>query len=295
MAHEIGRPGRDRMTGCGPVAAVCLPTVAGPVAHGTRAVVPNATFVERLTVTDDIAIFRLRPDDPVSGTRPGQYMSVGLWLDGQLVQRPYSSASRRSDAELEFLVRRVAGGRLTPWLWRIAPGARVLVGRPKGLFTLDAADPRHHLLVGTGTGLAPLAAMLDELLMRPAVRVTLVHGVAHADELAYRDRLTRLAAGRRGIAYVPVVSRPGTSRSEGWAGPTGHVDDVVRRLAARRPTSPSEATVPGQAIVPGEAVAYLCGNPAVIAGMRRALAEIGLHREAVRAEEYWPADREPGD
>ena len=51
-------------------------------------------------------------------------------------------------------------GPLTPRLWELRRGARIRLGPPKGLFTADATDPRRLLLVGTGTGIAPLLSIL---------------------------------------------------------------------------------------------------------------------------------------
>jgi ferredoxin-NADP reductase len=151
---------------------------------------PNATIVERDDLTEDIARFTVRPDDEVPPFRPGQYLALGLRIDDRLVQRPYSTASRAtSDETLEFLIRRVPGGALTPRLWAAPGGGRVRLGRPKGLFTLLPDDSRTQLFVATGTGLAPFMAMLDELLARPVPpRVGIVHGVARATELGYRGR-----------------------------------------------------------------------------------------------------------
>jgi ferredoxin--NADP+ reductase len=237
---------------------------------------PNATLVARVDLTPEVAIFRIRPDSPVRFS-PGQYLSVGLVVGDALVRRPYSTASHPDDRELEFLVRHVATGSLTPHLWRVAVGSRVHLGPPKGLFTLAEDDRRLHLLVATGTGLAPLVSMIRGLADRAQPpRVVLVHGVARPAELAYRDRLEVLAAGRSRISYVPVVSRPADPASRGWGGETGHVDEVVRRLV-------------GSGVVGATGtLAYLCGNPAVVGTMQATLTELGFPPDAIRAEEYWP-------
>jgi len=149
----------------------------------------NATVVGRTDLTDAVMVLRVRPDEALPFAA-GQYVSLGMMLDGRLVQRPYSPASSPAQRELELLVRHVRGGELTPHLWRLANGDRVRLGRAKGLFRLEDDDERQHLFVATGTGVAPMIAMIGELLQRPSQpKITLLHGVGHQRELAFADRI----------------------------------------------------------------------------------------------------------
>jgi ferredoxin--NADP+ reductase len=236
---------------------------------------PNAIIVGREDLTPAIARFVIRPNDGPLPFRAGQYFAVGLEAGGRLVQRPYSTASASGSRDLEFLVRLVEGGRFSPLLWRLEPGDRVRIGRPKGIFTLIDGDPRTHLFVATGTGIAPFVSMLHALRMRslPA-RSIIVHGVARVAELAYRARLTGQES--TGLAYLPVVSRPADPSNDGWTGLTGRVDGVIEDLVVRG------------VLASGDTVAYLCGNPAMVRSMSHLLGASGLAEEAIRSEQYWP-------
>jgi ferredoxin--NADP+ reductase len=236
--------------------------------------VPNATLVAREDLTPAVARFVVRPDEGPLPFRPGQYLALGLDVGERLLHRPYSTASPVGSRDLEFLVRLVVGGELTPRLWRLGVGDRLRVGRPKGIFTLIDGDPRTHLFVATGTGIAPFISMLNALRSRPEPpRAIVLHGVAHVGELAYRKRLIDQAANSP--VYVPVVSRPGTSGNEGWTGATGHVDEVLGELLRDR------------VVEADAAVAYLCGNPGMLAAASRVLADAGLAADAMRSEQYW--------
>lgn len=271
------------------------PTVVGraapPVGSPTRpGLVPNATLSGRLDLTATVARFVVRPDDGVGPFEPGQYFALGLTVDDRPLLRPYSTASAPdSQTELEFLVRLVPDGMFTPRLWALRVGDRLRIGPAKGLFTLRAGDPRAHLFVATGTGLAPVVSMVDSLVRsdskwphglggRASVspRVVVVHGVSRVDELAYRERLERLEAGGFGVRYEPVVSRPTDPANAGWAGRIG-------RLAAQL-----EDVCAGHRLDPGSSVAYLCGNPEMIASAEGTLARRGFAPEAIVSEQYWP-------
>jgi ferredoxin--NADP+ reductase len=235
---------------------------------------PNATIVARHDLTPAVARFTIRPDEGPTAFRPGQYLAVGMDIEGRFVQRPYSSASPAGSRDHEFLVRHVASGAFTPHLWRLAIGDRVRLGRPKGIFTLIDDDPRTHLFMATGTGLAPFMSMLEAIGSRPLPpRSIVLHGVAHVGELAYRDRLEGRASD--GLAYVPVVSRPGAPGNEGWTGHTGHIGEALHDLFVRG------------IVQPAGTVAYLCGNPAMVISATRVLADAGFPAQAIRSEQYW--------
>jgi ferredoxin--NADP+ reductase len=243
---------------------------------------PNATITEREDVSPSVARFRIRPDDGVPAFEPGQYLALGLEAQGRPLQRPYSTASARGETDaLEFLVRLVPDGALTPRLWPLRAGDRVRLGRPKGLFTADAADPRRPVYVATGTGIAPLLSMLETRLREtddgPAARRPLViHGVARSPDLAWRTRFEALAARGR-IAYVPAVTRPADPANAGWTGVTGRVDALLPSILAETGSDP------------GATVAFICGNPGMTDAAAAALRAFGMPDEAVRSEAYWVA------
>ncbi len=249
---------------------------------------PNATLVARSDLTPTIARFVVRPDGGISSFQPGQYFALGLTVDGRPVQRPYSTASTPGvGRSLEFLVRRVAGGTFTPHLWGLVAGDRLWIGRPKGLFTLRPDDPRTHLFVATGTGLAPFVSMLETLIARPngraadraglaSPRAVVIHGVSHVAELAYRDRLERLTRDDSAVRYSPVVSRPAHLDNAGWTGLTGRLVPRLEEMCA------------ANAVDPASTIAYLCGNPEMIASAERALVAAGFAPDAIVSEHYWP-------
>ena len=263
-----------------------LPRTGAPMPR--QALPANASLVERHDLTADLAIFHIRPDAGPLRFQPGQYVSVGLPCDGPLL-RPYSVASPDDGREIiELLIRRASDGALTTRLWALRRGDRLFVGPARGLFTLLAHDPRRHLLVAAGTGLAPLMAMLASLAERPdAQPTTLLHGVSRAPELAYRERLSGWAA-QGWLDYRPSVSRPESPDSAGWTGRIGRIDGQLEQLLAEWTTRPG--WVP--AADPDGVVAYLCGNDGMVLAARRCLAAAGFPATAIHAESFTPPRRQ---
>lgn len=259
------------------------PLLSPPVVRVPIATTPNATLADRIDLTPSIARFRIRPDDGVPAFEPGQYLALGLPVEGRLLQRPYSTASpRRARDEVEFLIRRVPTGAFTPLLWDLPVGARLRLGRPKGLFTMKPDDQREHLFVATGTGLAPFVSMLETLLAgsgsgeRPP-RAVVVHGVPFVGELAYREQLEQWASDGHRVVYAPAISRPNHPGNAGWSGAAGRVDTILDSLCEEH------------ALDPLGTVAYLCGNPEMIAAGERILAARGFPPDGIVSEHYWPS------
>ena len=249
-----------------------------PSVVGGRALpLANATLAAREDVTATLAVLVLALDTPLGMFKPGQYVSLGVEHAGELVQRPYSIVSLdRTGTRVELFIRRLPDGKLSNLLWALPAGSLVRVGQARGLFTLDASDGRPRLLIGTGTGLAPLLAMLaDAAGRRDATPNVLIHGVSYYAELAYGERIASWMARGVPIDYRPSVSRPHEQRNSGWNGPVGRAETQVERLLLENPALTSSP-------------AYLCGNPDMIEACRRVLVAAGVAPADIRAEQFHP-------
>jgi ferredoxin-NADP reductase len=239
---------------------IVLPPLPARAPSAIRPAGHNGTLVARVDLSERVASFVIEPDTSAPAFRPGQYVSLGLRDGDRILQRPYSIVSPPGDrGPLEFFIRRVVGGALTSRLWAAPLGTRVHVGPPKGLFRIDAADPRDQLLVAAGTGLAPFLSILGDGCRQPSAhRVLLLHGASYAAELGFGDRITHWQTAGLGLEYLPSVSRPGDGAgARAWRGRVGRVESTLAAVVAERALSPRET------------VAYLCGSPGMIEAWRR--------------------------
>jgi ferredoxin-NADP reductase len=259
-----------------------------PIADGPRGtrrapdLADNAVLAARELLSPTVARLLVRPDAGVGPFVAGQYLALGVRIDDHIVQRPYSTASDPTSADVhEFLVRRVPDGTLTPRLWTLPVGARVRLGPPKGTFTLVDGDQRPHLFVATGTGIAPFLGMLRTLARRPIPPLAiLLHGAARVEDLVCGDEIAGLAAGGMPITYLPTISRPEDPANRGWGGRTGRAESVLASIL-------QSAELP-----PGGLSAYLCGNPGMVAAAEMALLAQGIPPDDIHAERYWTASGE---
>ncbi len=155
----------------------------------------RVTEVEHYTDT----LFRFRTARPQSlRFRPGEFVMIGLKLDGRPLLRAYSIASASWDDTLEFYSIKVKGGALTSRLRHIRAGDRVLVGRkPTGTLVVDALKPGRRLyMLSTGTGAAPFASLIREPdIYARFEEVVFTHTCRYAAELAYSEQLVSAVQG----------------------------------------------------------------------------------------------------
>ena len=120
----------------------------------------------------------------------GQFVMIGLEVDGRPLARAYSVASPNYDEYLEFLSIKVQDGPLTSRLQHIKVGDELLVSRkPTGTLVIHDLKPAKNLyLFSTGTGLAPYMSLIQDIEVYDRFeKVILVHGVRKVDDLAYKD------------------------------------------------------------------------------------------------------------
>jgi ferredoxin--NADP+ reductase len=155
----------------------------------------GAFNVERVTWlrhwTPDL--FSLRTTrDPSFRFASGQFVMLGLEVEGKPLLRAYSIASAYYADELEFYSIKVKDGPLTSRLMNIAEGDEVLVGRkPTGTLVLDGLRPGRNLyLLGTGTGLAPFLSLVrDPEVYERFDKVIVTHTAREVGDLNYREFL----------------------------------------------------------------------------------------------------------
>lgn len=229
----------------------CLLVPEGPlaVAPARDADLYGRATIERVEpLAPAIARIVLRPATALY-YHAGQFINLRR-PDG--LTRAYSLASvPRLDPLLELHVRRMPRGAMSGWLCDEArPGDAVDIQGPNGAcFYLPGRPDRPLLLIGTGTGLAPLVGVVrDALADGHRGPVALYHGSRDAAGLYLRDVMTDLAARHANLRYVPCLSGPdaGSARA-------GRADDAA--LA-------DHAKLDGYGV-------YVCGVPAMVAAARR--------------------------
>lgn len=188
---------------------------------------------------------------PLSYTTPGQYVLLSTETS-----RPgyFSIASSPGEPTLEFLIRYEPNKEKTGPLAKLSAGDTVLVSEAAGPgYPLLEQEGRNLLLIATGTGIAPLRALLHVLVPHRERfgRITLLHGAVDEASLAFRDELDEWSA--MGVDVHLCLSRP----TAAWPHERGHVHDALPHLIH----DPENLSV------------FLCGHPGMIEKVTRCLVD----------------------
>lgn len=138
----------------------------------------------------------------------GEFVTIGLRVEGKLIARAYSIVSTNTLNHLEFLSIYVPDGPLTSRLVHVREGDSVWINnKTTGSLTLKYVQPGRHLyLLATGTGVSPFVCLIrDQTTYDTFQTVVLVHTVRTVRELAYKEEIETLSGKR--LRYVPTVTR----------------------------------------------------------------------------------------
>ncbi|MCO7570830.1 ferredoxin--NADP reductase [Pseudomonas chlororaphis] len=131
--------------------------------------------------------------DPGLRFKTGQFVMIGLEVDGKPLMRAYSVVSAHYEDHLEFYSIKVSDGPLTSRLQHLQVGDQLLISRkPTGSLIMDNLKPGKNLyLLSTGTGLAPFMSVVrDPEFYEAFDKIILTHGVRWKSELGYFDHIT---------------------------------------------------------------------------------------------------------
>src|SRR5215212_7339873 len=148
--------------------------------------------------TRDAATIVIRPGRSWRPHTPGQYIRIGIDVDGVRQWRAYSLTSdlTRTDGCISVTVKAIPGGKVSNHLvHRTKPGTIVQLDQAAGEFCLPAERPEKALFITAGSGITPVMGMLRN---HPELTdVVLVHSAPTADDVVFAADLRDLAAESR--------------------------------------------------------------------------------------------------
>jgi ferredoxin-NADP reductase len=217
------------------------------------------------------------------GHRAGQHVDVRLTAeDGYQTERSYSIASAPEDRRLSLTVERLEEGEVSPYLTEeLRPGDQLEIRGPiGGYFVWDISIGGPLVLVGGGSGIVPLMAMLRhrEIALRGRDRATcrqvparLIYSSRRWDDIIYRDELMRLGENDNTLEVVHTLTR---EQPDGWNGFRRRID---RKMLAEVVWPPGE-----------NPRIFICGPTSLVESAATTLVELGHQPTLVKTERFGP-------
>jgi len=194
----------------------------------------RARIVRRVDESDDTLSLWLKPNGRWKGHRAGQYVVVGVEIDGVMRRRVFSLSSSAGYGGigtrlLRVSLKRQPGNGVTQWLHANArAGMLIELSAPEGNFVLPNPVPHSLLMIAGGSGITPLMAMLQQLADdRFGGSIVLLQLCRHAGQRLFGDELSELGQQLPGL-QVQVHDSAALGRL-----PAERIHDLVPDLASR--------------------------------------------------------------
>ncbi len=205
------------------------------------------------------------PPNVIFKYNSGQYVNISK---GSL-KRSYSIANAfKENSELSFYIKNYNEGQMSQyWFNEAKVGDLLRIEGPKGSFFLRESNKHNLIFLATGTGIAPVMAIIEELISSKRInileKVWIFNGARFQQDLIWNsDHLYNIS----NIEYIPVLSQP----TQTWKGEVGYVQDIL----LSKNINLSESQV------------YACGSDKMIVSALKVLVENGLDSKSFYSDAF---------
>jgi Na+-transporting NADH:ubiquinone oxidoreductase subunit F len=219
-----------------------------------------------------ISLNILSPEEGIT-FKAGQYVQLHVpkyELTREAEYRAYSIASPSDEHhKLELIITLAPGGAVSTYVHDyLKEGDELTINGPYGDFYLRDSD-REILLIATGSGMAPIRSMAQQI-EREGIqrRTTFFFGARTPKDLFYQDLFRRLERDLPDFTFIPTLSRP--SAEDQWQGEKGRVTDLIEKY------------IPDHAPLD----VYICGAPHMVESCVELLTKKGIPEEHIFYDKF---------
>jgi ferredoxin--NADP+ reductase len=227
----------------------------------------TGTVIKKICWTNELFSLRIKVQLPPFN--PGQFVRVGLDIEGERIGRPYSLVNAPEDELLEIFFNIVPEGPLSPALAKLQEGDEIYLGdRAHGFLTLDSLPPSRYLwMLATGTGVGPFLSILRSGdAWDKYERIILAYSVKTKREQAYLEDILNLVEKNHPklnfLSFITQENVPGTFN---------------KRITTALESGELGSSV-GLTPEPETSHFMMCGNSNMIKDVSEFLGELGMQR-----------------
>lgn len=223
----------------------------------------TATIEKVVQETHNTRTLRLRLERSMD-FKAGQFIMTSVAVDGKLENRAFSISSSPTHKDwVEITVKVYPPGKVSPRLYDMKAGEKLKIKGPYGKFIFQ--DANDIVLIGGGSGIAPLMAMIrycKDRGLRP--NITLIYGFRTQQDIIFEQELREA----QWLRCIFTVEKPESD----WTGPVGRVSvELIKKSVDNLST----------------AVFYICGPPAMSEVVERGLKEFGVPKEHIKTDKWF--------
>lgn len=226
-----------------------------------------------LAVTHDVKTFVFTtPERRPFDFEAGQFITIRVEIDGELVTRCYTIASPPTRPDrLAITVKRVPDGVVSNWLHdNLEPGTWISMHAPAGAFVLPEDDAPKYLFLSAGSGITPVLSMTRTLYdLGSEADILFVHSARTPADIIYRGELEAMARLMPNLRVVEICE--GDAPTERWMGLQGRISKPVLEILA--PDLNERET-------------FICGPAGYMASAKSLLEELGYDMEKYHEESF---------
>lgn len=193
--------------------------------------------------------------------KAGQFVNVKF----DDIQRAYSFASKPDPKRFELCIELIDGGRGSAYFANLQIGDKINMKAPFGMCSIKEENTNDLLMVATGTGIAPIKSILEDMAARDDKRkIDVYFGVRHETNLFYLEELKELESLVENMTLNLCLSQPQTDDWHGLAGRVTH--NLENYDFSHMPD------------------VYICGSQAMIMEVRKMALDNGIDKKKIHLE-----------
>ena len=233
----------------------------------------SARVAEIVSEAREVKTFRFALEGPPVDYLPGQSLQISVPVpDGArpITRRSFTISSSPTEmGRLQITVKRNPPGVVSNYLHQaVNVGDALSLRAPFGRFTCVGEDASRICLIGGGSGITPLRAILRSIVDRRApVDVTLLDFNRSREDIIFYEELEEIGRSAPGVRAIFCLTDP----DPGWRGVTGRISESLLDEAFNQKLPE---------------VVYLCGPPPMMEAAIQLLTTLGMKPERIRTETY---------
>ena len=229
----------------------------------------EAIIIRKTQETLDTVTLTLKLSEPFTWL-PGQFVMIKATINGKVVNRAYSISSPPLTTDtLDITVRQTSKPTMSKYLQEVKEGDTLLLRGPYGKFIWKEGMSDRIVLLGAGSGITPLKAIIEYVLAKQLpVKMKLLYSSAYWNEVIFKDKLIELSKNNDNFTLILTITRE--QAPEPWV------------MKGRFNQERIQTEIKGYE----DALYYLCGAPAFVNDMITNLQALGIPKGNIKHEQW---------